>query len=235
AGVPLLLEKPPGLNIAETDALISAANKTGAACMVAFNRRHMPVFVKAKEFAGNEVSHVSYDMVRRGRFESDFIITAIHAVDTARWFCGSPFSRVTVNYSEMPEKGESVSNFFLYCTCENGCGADIRIIVNSQATGEKAVLHSRERTVRASVPFGDARTGTGGLFVMEEGNPVIDMGRSEICDAAEDFITNGFYRETEVFFECLTQGKKPADDLESARQSVIVCDALRRRDEWVRF
>jgi predicted dehydrogenase len=52
AGVPTLLEKPPGTSVAELDQLRAAAARQGTPVMVALNRRHYSVFRKAVEDAG---------------------------------------------------------------------------------------------------------------------------------------------------------------------------------------
>ncbi len=51
-GIPVLLEKPPALSMAELHELIELADKHQTPAMVAFNRRHYSVFRKALEMAG---------------------------------------------------------------------------------------------------------------------------------------------------------------------------------------
>ena len=48
AGVDTLVEKPPGLHVAETRALRAAAARSGTRCMVGFNRRFNPLIAEAK-------------------------------------------------------------------------------------------------------------------------------------------------------------------------------------------
>ena len=48
-GVNTLLEKPPGMSVAETVGLRDAAARTGAKGMVGWNRRFHPIIVEARE------------------------------------------------------------------------------------------------------------------------------------------------------------------------------------------
>jgi predicted dehydrogenase len=75
-GLPTLLEKPPGLDVAEIDHLIAAATRTGAPHLVAFNRRFVPLVRElARRLAAlggpEAVHHLRYEMVRDapGRLE----------------------------------------------------------------------------------------------------------------------------------------------------------------------
>ncbi len=47
-GIPVQLEKPPGLTVTEVDAMIAAADQTGTPNQVAFNRRYTPLLVRLR-------------------------------------------------------------------------------------------------------------------------------------------------------------------------------------------
>src|SRR5712691_7996599 len=88
--VPLLIEKPPGLTVDETDRMIAAARLSGTPNQVAFNRRHTPLVAFARNLltdnvAAGELQHLQYDFYRIGRTDADFSTTAIHGIDTARF------------------------------------------------------------------------------------------------------------------------------------------------------
>ena len=59
-GVNTLMEKPPGMSVAETTALRDAAARTGAKGMVGWNRRFHPIIVEAREMveARGSVTHL---------------------------------------------------------------------------------------------------------------------------------------------------------------------------------
>jgi hypothetical protein len=68
-GLPTLLEKPPGLDVAEIDRLSAAATRTGAPHLVAFNRRFVPLVRElARRLAAlggpEAVHHLRYEMAR---------------------------------------------------------------------------------------------------------------------------------------------------------------------------
>lgn len=77
-GVPLLIEKPPGLTAEEVDRLVAAAERKGRAPVphqVGFNRRHVPLMREARRrLAGmGPVHHVHYEMTRFDRREPDLV------------------------------------------------------------------------------------------------------------------------------------------------------------------
>ena len=69
-GIPLMMEKPPGLNPAETRRMIDAAAAADAPNQVAFNRRYHPLVqrlcaeVRALAAEDQPILTVQYEMLR---------------------------------------------------------------------------------------------------------------------------------------------------------------------------
>jgi len=102
-GYPLLMEKPPGLDVAETTAMIETAERVGVATQVAFNRRYMPLVRQLKRqlekrFLPSDIQHIRYDFYRIGRLDDDFAATAIHGVDAVKFIAGSDYANVRFHY-----------------------------------------------------------------------------------------------------------------------------------------
>ena len=96
AGIPVLIEKPPGLDTRQTGELLAVAHQTGTPHMVSFNRRFSPAVAKAQRWIAERspsrpVQFLSARMLRHKRREDNFVAhTGIHLTDTALSLLGSP-------------------------------------------------------------------------------------------------------------------------------------------------
>ena len=102
AGLPTLMEKPPGIYIGETRRLAAAAERSGAICMIAFNRRFNPYLAAALAAVWDRgpvvqvVAEFHKDLAlleSQGRYtaavrERVFVESPIHAVDWALYAAG---------------------------------------------------------------------------------------------------------------------------------------------------
>lgn len=93
-GIPVFVEKPPSLTLAEAQALATAARSNHTWGMVGFMKRYAPANVVAKEYeAGESFGHLSsvtmvhgcgpYDDMRRM-----LLFNGIHMLDLARFLAG---------------------------------------------------------------------------------------------------------------------------------------------------
>lgn len=110
-GLPLVIEKPPGVDTDAARRLAQVARETGTPHMVSLNRRFSPALVKAGEWmAGNAADRPPKvciaRMLRHNRTEDTFRSwTGIHLVDAALSMMGRPSS---VRASNIPTRHEGV-------------------------------------------------------------------------------------------------------------------------------
>jgi predicted dehydrogenase len=232
-GYRVLLEKPPGKSPEETIKIAEASEKSNAFHMVAFNRRHMPVLKEAKNLANGKISHINYSLYRRKRYDPNFEDTAIHAVDTVRWLSGDSYKCVDIFYQELPELGKNVANYFLYCEFENQSTATIQILVDTEVPCESAEIHLDSRSARRAVlvqaPFVNELSGCGSIEVAENGKSALRIDGRTLCQSVRPFELGGFYAEHELFYDCVKNNIRPADDARTAIQTVAICEHLKNR------
>ena len=226
--IPVLLEKPPGLNTAETEQIIRAAQKTGTPHMVAFNRRHMPLVRRLRELtAGERVCFAEYAFYRVNRLDADFSTTAIHGVDTVRFLCRSDYRRVRFTYQPAGELG--ATNIFLDCEMESGALARLSFLPCTGVLAERATLHVENKLYYAALPVSGSVDGDGLLLRAENGR--VEKWPGEAQSEAE---AGGFYGENRAFLQCVRAGIQPEDDAQSGLQAVEIADCIRRRAEEYR-
>jgi myo-inositol 2-dehydrogenase/D-chiro-inositol 1-dehydrogenase len=235
-GCPLLTEKPPGLNRSETLSMVAAARRSGAATMVAFNRRYMPISVRLKEVMAEPSfpapEHVHYDFYRVGRTDEDFATTAVHAIDTVRFIAGSDYDSVRLRYRA--RERPAVGDVFLDCRFASGCTAWITFCPVSGIEMERVVVTARDVTLIAELPGWDA-AGPAGSLLRFVGNKRRDEAPRSLSLSGELPCERlGFYGENATFFDALRQGARPSGPVEEALQVVEISDCLRRGKELYR-
>jgi predicted dehydrogenase len=233
---PLLIEKPPGLTVAETDRMIEAARKSGTPNQVAFNRRYTPLVALLKEMlfttpAPVELQHLQYDFYRVGRTDADFSTTAIHGIDTARYLAGSDYSHIAFHYHEFPALGSATANILMDCTFRSGMTAQLCFCPVSGAVIERATIHALDQLFFLNLPIWNAFDAPGSLTHVVKGEVVQAYSGPEVSNGTEDFVLNGFYGENAAFFDAIRSGRAPAGNFESGRQAVQVAQLIRERKD----
>ena len=233
-GIPLLLEKPPGMTIAETDKMIAAAEESGTPNQVAFNRRFTPLVQVLKQiletnFSPEAIQYVRYDLTRVNRTDPDFSTTAIHGIDTARFLAGSDFTYVRFHYQEFPALGPGVANVFLEGSFQSGATAQLSFCPIAGVITERAVIHAFDNTFFLNLPIWNAFDAPGRLIHIDKEQMVQDISGLVASGSGEDYITNGFYSEDKSFFDDIRSRRRPKVDIKSGRQSVEIAQAIRER------
>jgi predicted dehydrogenase len=232
-GYPLLMEKPPGLDGNECSQMIAAAEKTGVANQVSFNRRYCPLIVDLKkrlaEFVPEDIQDIRYDFFRIGRKDADFSTTAIHGIDTVKFLAGSDYQRIRFTYREYPELGPTVANIFMECEFASGATAHLNFCPNTGVIIERATVTLLDHAFMLNAPIWAAYDTPGRLLHLHRGETVVDISGDSICAADQMYINSGFYGENAAFLDDLRAGRRPVGDIASGLQSVEIADCIRRR------
>jgi len=155
-GVNTLLEKPPGMSVAETTALRDAAVRTGAKGMVGWNRRFHPIIVKAREMveARGPVTQLLGEFHKSmSRFEASgrfpdilmdnmLLETPIHAIDTVRAIAGAEVVEVHSVVRRACSRFKDVHGALILFG--NGCVAHLIANYTTDARLERYEIHGRD-------------------------------------------------------------------------------------------
>lgn len=227
AGIPMMIEKPPGRSSADTIALALEARKGNVPCQVAFNRRYMPVLTAMRNSAPEKIQLISYDMFRYERNDRLFANTAVHAIDAVRFLAQADYAHVTFNYFEMPEYGEGVCNIFMNCEMTSGAQAQIRICPMSGASLERAAIHGRGCSIMGYTPAWGNYDSPGRIEIFRDGKAPTTVSFAP----QEVFQNNGFCAENEAFFDAIERGESPKLNLEAAINTMLVKECIDHRQK----
>ena len=224
-GYPLLLEKPPGMNIDELNRIIAAASKSRAPNMVAFNRRFMPLmevlFEKAHQTG--HIQNINCEFFRVNRTDNDFATTSIHGIDAVRFLANSDYKHVDFYYQELPQYGEFVYNVIMECQFTSGATATLRFLPMTGAVIERYTVNAGQSTFFANLPWENCIDDPGILTQYTDSKKIFELPGVE----KEFYMSGGFYRENEVFFDTVRCGGSLSCDVNSAVQSVEIMDFMR--------
>jgi predicted dehydrogenase len=239
-GIPLMLEKPPGMTGEEIDQMIRCAEITGTPNQVAFNRRYMPLLARlramlSERFSPGEIQHLTYDFCRMDRTDPDFSTTAVHGIDATRFIIGSDYETIRFHYREFPQYGPSVADFLMDCTFKSGATAQLNFCPLAGLVIERAEVHAHGHSFFLRTPIWCGFDYPGNLMHVENGTIIEEINGIDLSGSKEDFILNGFYQEDTSFFEDIRHGRRPEGNIASGRQSVVIAQAIRERRQELHF
>ncbi|MEE2708102.1 MAG: Gfo/Idh/MocA family oxidoreductase [Gemmatimonadota bacterium] len=224
ASVHTLIEKPPGLNASETRHLKVAADKSGAKCMVGWNRRFHPLIVNARgliEARGPIVQivaefHKSMKRMDNGRWpdymmDNLLVETPIHALDLCRSLAGSEVAAVHPVVRRVFSKFVDV--YAALIVFDNGCVAQFTANYTTDARLERYEIHGKEISAY--------------LEGIKEGTIVCDGDRLTLHSVGGG---GGTSQQNQFFIGCIKNDlpiRFPAADLDEAIKTMELADKIR--------
>ncbi|MBT3269889.1 Gfo/Idh/MocA family oxidoreductase [Candidatus Poribacteria bacterium] len=224
SGRHLFIEKPPGVTSYQTAALAELAEKQGLKAMCAFNRRHIPLLLWAREQVEaqgpiNQCVSTFYKHHTGGHYYDGAIdiltCDAVHAVDTLRWLGGGEVTRVT---SSVKAVGASFKNAF-NAIVEFDSGAT-GVLLTNWMTGAR--VHTWELHAAGGSAFVD------GDLEARVTTPAGVETRSTQDVAGSDSTHRyyGFYGESRHFIDCIKEDRTPTSHLGDAVKTMQLVEAI---------
>jgi predicted dehydrogenase len=221
-GVHTLLEKPPGLCVAETEGLKAAADRSGAKAMVGWNRRFHPVIVQARdmvldcgpitqlvgEFHKSITDHEKNEKMAEVIMDQLLFETPIHAIDTIRFLADSDVAEVHSVVRRSMSKYRDVHAALI--EFENGTVAQVSHNYTTSARLERYEIHGYE----ISAYMEGVKSGQ--VFFDGEIRELSDTGAS--TDDQDRF-----------FIDCVKEDRPitlPAANLEEAIKTMRLCEDI---------
>lgn len=229
-GLPLLMEKPPGVDPAQLAAIAAAAQAGGTVAQVAFNRRSMPIVTRlAQALEGVAIDHLACEFVRWKRADPDFSLTAIHGVDAITTLARSSWRELDLRYSPHPGRGEGVASIHLWGRFASGATASLTFCPLAGAAVERIAVHAGDASwyARLAVRGPDF---PGAIEHHRDGTLAWRVAGDVLPNGGSHHGCGGFLDEDARFLDDLRAGRPPAADVRSAAQAVAICAAIRRRE-----
>jgi len=231
--IPILLEKPPGMNIQEAEQLLAAGAKVPH--RVAFNRRYAPLMTRLCDElkkTGQDILSLRCEFLRINRCDHDFSSTAIHGIDAVQCIAGA-YEKLDFSYREVPDANPGTkpgpAHFVLSGSMRSGAAVSLNFSPMSGVLAERYTVELFDHTFAMHLPGGlDAG---GCLRHWHKGNLVKEVAGGELNQGMTgNFIEGGFYHENASFLDAL-QAKKPITGgmADGAIDPMRIADAIRER------
>jgi myo-inositol 2-dehydrogenase/D-chiro-inositol 1-dehydrogenase len=223
-GIPLFIEKPPGVSLAEATSLAIASVQFRAFTFVAFNRRFIPSIQRLKEWASHHSpSYARAEMLRTNRLEPNFPSeTGIHALDAIRYLMGNPDSMEVASRSH-PDSAACDS--FVRLHFANSAVAEISLMLNTGLRRESYFL---------SAPGATAEAALGSVYSSELSFQGDRYWSGEAITAQhslsnDPLVDDGFLGEYEEFLRLLATGSSSTCSLADAARSMQLAEAVQNQ------
>ena len=222
-GIHTLLEKPPGMSVAETTGLRDAAERTGAKGMVGWNRRFHPIIAEAKrqvtargsvtqivgEFHKSITRLAQYGKFPEHLMDNMFLETPIHALDAIRYIAEGDVQEVhSVVQRTISDYKDVHAALILF---DNGCVAQHIANYTTDARLERYEIHGRDISAY--------------LEGVSQGTVFCDGTQHKITEAG----TGGTTEQNRYFLDCVksdTPVSFPAANLDEAVKTMQLCEAI---------
>ncbi len=217
-GLHTSVEKPPGLNSADTRRILEAEKKSDSIAIVSLNRRYKPEILAVRKMvldrggavhcAATYNKPISSMVDNWGK--SLLINDAIHHVDLLRWFAGDAVEIYSESYlgdADHKQRHNAIIRF------ANGCRG---VMMSHYAVGfriQRAEVHAENFSAYLDL------TRTFKCELYEDGKPYekpLDL----------DAVGGSDFNETHHFIQCIKENKQPWSNVEDVVKTMELSEAI---------
>ncbi len=228
-GIPTMLEKPPGRNVAEARALVEVARRTGTINVLAFNRRHALPVVRARKLIQDEglpIRSVYCTMLRYRRFDKAFVMgTGVHGIDTMRYLAGEVKEVTTVEAPSSAQEGGA--NLYSILQFESGAVGCLSLHTVVGVSDERYEIHTEDRSLFLKVPQGGFATKDGGFTYWH--GPIYPLKSSDsdmITPYLKPRMLTGIYEESAELVRCIRENTHSPNNVEDGLKTMLLAEAI---------
>lgn len=223
-GLPLFVEKPPGLSVLETAEMAGLARSAGVPTLVAFNRRYCPLVRRSKEMveAAGGIQSVLVEFHKdkpAGGAGDDLVTDIIHTVDLLRALGGEVAELSSVSGAKAAS-GISGPAYHVLVRFVSGATGVLAAFRAGGARRERIELHGPGISVEIDPPEA-ARIHRKGSAKQEV------LTGTAAAGAAIELETYGFATEMRLFLEAVRGGPLPPSTLDDALETMRLVEAIR--------
>lgn len=228
-GLNVFIEKPPGITRSQTESMAQVARRHGCKTMVGFNRRFIPLMLKARriveEGGGRILQGVSTfykfygsDLAYYRGAVDVLTCDVIHAVDMLRWMCGDPVRVVSV---VKRAHREYYNMFFSIIEFEGGSTG---ILLSNWISGAR--IHTFEMHSEGWVAMVDPDR-EAVIYGRNMDKPMV-IQTQEAAGSADRVYYYGFYGENRHFIDCIKEDRVPQTSFEDAARTMKLVEEIYR-------
>jgi virulence factor len=222
----VFIEKPPAVNTYQTNSMATLAEKQGVKTMVAFNRRFIPVLVKAKKIVEERgeitqciatfyKNHLSGGPYYGGAIDI-LSCDAVHAVDTLRWMGG-----------DVEDVASVIGSYHLPFDCafnavmrfESGATG---VLLTNWSVGTR--VHTFELHSKGISAYVDGNT-EARIYADSAEEPTV-LSNTEVAGSEESHHYYGFFGENRHFIDCLRNDEMPMPSFSDAVKTMELVDRI---------
>lgn len=221
AGVPLLMEKPPGADVEQARQLVDLVESADARVMVSVNRRFDPALRAGLAWwKDRPLTYLHARIVRINRREPEFMYgTGIHPLDAMREIAGDVCgSEVTVR------RVDGVPWYIVRLEFSGGTSGLLEVLPSAGSMGEAYELFGDR--ARARIGAGDADSGM--VHCWLDGEQVVAQ---EPAAGQPPFVRNGAYDETAAFIAAIRESGAMYPSPAIVLQSVELCAQIQKASD----
>lgn len=233
--IPVILEKPPGMSVDQNMRIHEAAIKNNTPARVAFNRRYTPLVQALKEeikAAGTQLVDINCMFVRVNRKDADFSTTAIHGIDTVKYIAESEYAGARFYYHDITVADKNVTNIQMSAVLENGASASLTFLPCGGCVVERITVTLIGYTFFLYLPVWGGADAPGELVCFKERQEYKRISGDNLIKQYTLHESNGYYAESQIFFDELRSGKWPESDVITGKSSVEIMTCIRERRNY---
>ena len=229
----VFMEKPPGIDLQETEEMARMARKNKCKTMVGFNRRFSPLNREARRRVEQKgpitlclAEYHKYHLGDSPYYGADnwLVVDIIHCLDILRWIGGeigsiqSIVGRFGGNYD---------TNFLALFQFKNGTQGMLCADYLSGSRIERIEIHGKG--IAAYIESSDRALVYEGNRVHMNPQPCQILEAGEVAGSSEIRKSKGFFAEHQHFIDCIKKDIQPGTSLEDAVKTMELVNAIQKR------